>query len=962
MRGGFEFGSRIQRLPFARMQSKWMDPAGFKRQKRGNEPSSPGTQSQSDIFLHNRCLRLQFLEQLRELKTGSFDLKAINTKRRELIGIIERLQQVPIQQLYASPVPKPSDSTPHNFGQIGRNYSSNNVIDLDADKDNFKYHTQANVGNISADSTVSAVDSDDKDRVKSFGHENSSPNQNANYIGQHLLLEQPVRHQEIIKLDNCSSSTEPQVKKVKGGMDTDNGSVETKKIILFDSHSTSGQQPLIKQVHGNINTNIEDDLEEKGKVGRTLDKYVGSYEVPCEIVQNELQSNESNHHEKDSPVDELDDLWVGMSVALACSEINQVGQNIVPIESNREETEDACNHDFLMKDDLGIVCRICGLIQKRIESIFEHSWKKCKQTYRTYPAKHRKSSDPDSTENPLGTNLNVVPDALSIHPQHSQQMKPHQVEGFNFLIKNLADQNNPGGCILAHAPGSGKTFLLISFVHSFLARYPAGRPLIMLPKGILGTWKSEFLRWQVENIPLYDFYSSKANSRSEQCKILKLWEENRSILLLGYQQFAHIISDDSSDRETLVCREKLLRVPSLVILDEGHTSRNDQTDLLSALETIQTPRKVVLTGTLFQNHVSEVFNILNLVRPKFLKMQRSRAIMKRILTKVDMVRTSVRSKTISEKVFYELIEENLQKDSKTMRVMIIQNLRELTENILHYYQGEILKELPGLVDFTVFLNMSTKQEDVVKDLVGLKRFEAHAKCNVVSLHPCLKDVKNVDKKNRNISKRKMGSIVHGIDINDGVKARFIYNLLSLSEAAGEKVLVFSQYVRSLDFLEMLFTKMKGWKAGVNTFLMDGGLTQEQREQAVERFNNSPEAKVFLGSIKACGEGISLVGASRVVILDVHENPAVMRQAIGRAFRPGQSKMVYCYRLIAAGTLEEADHHTAFKKEQVSKLWFEWDELCNNEDFELTKVDVSDCKDRFLESSALQEDIKSLFKR
>jgi len=241
-------------------------------------------------------------------------------------------------------------------------------------------------------------------------------------------------------------------------------------------------------------------------------------------------------------------------------------------------------------------------------------------------------------------------------------MKPHQVEGFNFLIKNLADENNPGGCILAHAPGSGRTFLLISFIHSFLARYPAGRPLIMLPKGIMGTWKSEFLRWQVENIPLYDFYSSKANSRSEQRKILKLWEENRSILLLGYQQFAHIISDDSSDRETVMCREKLLRIPSLVILDEGHTSRNDQTDLLSALETIQTPRKVVLTGTLFQNHVSEVFNILNLVRPKFLKMQRSHAIMKRILTKMDVLGTNVRLKTISKKVFYELIEQNLQKD------------------------------------------------------------------------------------------------------------------------------------------------------------------------------------------------------------------------------------------------------------------------------------------------------------
>ncbi|OQU93171.1 hypothetical protein SORBI_3001G494100 [Sorghum bicolor] len=719
----------------------------------------------------------------------------------------------------------------------------------------------------------------------------------------------------------------------------------------------------MKQARGNIKTNTENGLKEKGKIGGTIAKHVGSYEVSCEILQNEPHSNEGNHHDNGSPVGELDDLWIGMSVALACSEKNnQVNLSIVPFVSNSEETEDACNHDFLLKDDLGMVCRICGLIQQRIDKIFEHSWKKRNQAYRSYPIKQRNSGDPDATMNALGTILSVAPDTLSLHPQHSEQMKPHQVEGFNFLIKNLADEDNPGGCILAHAPGSGKTFLLISFVHSFLARYPAGRPLIMLPKGILGTWKSEFLCWQVENIPLYDFYSSKASSRPEQLKVLKLWEESKSILLLGYQQFAHIISDNSSDRETIMCKEKLLRVPSLVILDEGHTSRNDQTDLLNALETIRTPRKVVLSGTLFQNHVSEVFNILNLVRPRFLKMQRSRAIMKSILTKLDMSGMAIRSKMISEKVFFELIEENLQKDSKTMRVMIIQNLRKLTENILHYYQGEILKELPGLVDFTVLLNMSSKQEDIIKGLAGLKRFEAHAKCNAVSLHPCLKDVKIVDKKNRNINKRMMDSIVCGIDISDGVKAKFIHNLLSLSEAAGEKVLVFSQYVRSLHFLETLFTKMKGWKPGVNTFLMDGSSTQEQREQAIERFNNSPKAKVFFGSIKACGEGISLVGASRIVILDVHENPAVMRQAIGRAFRPGQSKVVYCYRLVASGSSEEEDHYIAFKKERVSKLWFEWDELCSNEDFELAKVDVSDCKDMFLESPALQEDIKSLFKR
>ncbi|KAL6902406.1 hypothetical protein ACP4OV_005282 [Aristida adscensionis] len=912
-----------------------MDPASKlcnKRQKHGNEHArSVGTLSQSSILSSNRDTRLKFLEQYNGLKNGTVtkDLEEIHIKKCEILSILGNLQQVPIHLPYASPVMKASDAILCNFGQCGSNYSSANVIDLDADEDDFRDDHHCNLGNTGADETTLTVNTDNEG-VISFGDENSSFKQHGSYIQQHLLPEHPIERQEIIMLDDVDSGTEPQA--------------------------------LAKQAQNN-NVSDERHHKEKGHRTKNLEKdVVASYEVSSEVVLTELQSNGSNHHDKGRLVDdELEDLWRDMSVALACSKDIGRNQSIVPVEKNtNEEMEDSCNHDFLMKDDLGIVCRVCGLIHQRIENIFEYSWKKQrKQSYRTYPSEHINSGDTDATGNPSATILKVIPDTLSIVPQHSQQMKPHQVEGFNFLVKNLADENNPGGCILAHAPGSGKTFMLISFIQSFLNRYPAGRPLIVLPRGILETWKSEFLRWQVEVLPLFDFYSSKAENRSEQLKVLKLWEERKSILLLGYHQFARIISDDTYASEAIMCKEKLLKVPSLVILDEGHTPRNDQTDLLSALEAIQTPRKVVLSGTLFQNHVSEVFNILNLVRPKFLKMQRSRAIVKRILSKVDMLGKSARSKN----AFYDLVEENLQKDSNDkMRVMIIQNLRELTENILHYYQGENLQELPGLEDFTVLLNMSTKQEGIIKGLVKVNKFLAHTKCNAVSLHPCLKDVKNVDKKNRSISKRKMDSIIQGIDINEGVKAKFIYNLLSLSESAGEKVLVFSQYVRSLDFLESLVTKMKGWKPGVNTFQMDGSLTNDQREQAVERFNNSPDAKVFFGSIKACGEGISLVGASRAVILDVHENPAVMRQAIGRAFRPGQTKMVYCYRLVATGSLEEEHHHTAFKKERVSKLWFEWNEFSGNEDFQLTEVDVSDSKDRLLESPALREDIKSLLKR
>uniref|UniRef100_A0A453B5X9 Helicase/UvrB N-terminal domain-containing protein n=1 Tax=Aegilops tauschii subsp. strangulata TaxID=200361 RepID=A0A453B5X9_AEGTS len=69
---------------------------------------------------------------------------------------------------------------------------------------------------------------------------------------------------------------------------------------------------------------------------------------------------------------------------------------------------------------------------------------------------------------------------VAIHPRHAKQMRAHQLAGFHFLVKNLVS-DKPGGCILAHAPGSGKTFMLISFIQSFLAKYPSSRPLVILP-------------------------------------------------------------------------------------------------------------------------------------------------------------------------------------------------------------------------------------------------------------------------------------------------------------------------------------------------------------------------------------------------------------------------------------------------------------------------------------------------
>ena len=113
-------------------------------------------------------------------------------------------------------------------------------------------------------------------------------------------------------------------------------------------------------------------------------------------------------------------------------------------------------------------------------------------------------------------------------------MEDKAQHGFNFQISNLVAEN-PRASILVyvHAPGSWKTFMIISFMQSFLAKSSQARPLVVLPKGILATWKKEFLTRQVEDTLLYDFYSVKADSRSQQLEVLKQWVAKKSILFFS---------------------------------------------------------------------------------------------------------------------------------------------------------------------------------------------------------------------------------------------------------------------------------------------------------------------------------------------------------------------------------------------------------------------------------------------
>ncbi|CAH9136478.1 unnamed protein product [Cuscuta epithymum] len=659
--------------------------------------------------------------------------------------------------------------------------------------------------------------------------------------------------------------------------------------------------------------------------------------------------------------DGLDDIWNEMSFAIECSKDMTVDASL---DGDADENE-GCDHSFILKEDIGSVCRICGVIKKSIESIIDYQYSKTVKSARTCYYESRTTKDSGTSENlpeVITSSHELAVADICAHPRHKKQMKPHQVEGFNFLLSNLVT-DNPGGCILAHAPGSGKTFMIISFLQSFMARDSSARPLVVLPRGILSTWKKEFIRWQVEDIPLYDFYSVKAENRAQQLEVLKQWSDERSILFLGYKQFSVIVCDHDISDASRACQHILLNRPSILILDEGHTPRNQDTDVLTSLEKVQTRRKVVLSGTLYQNHVKEVFNILNLVRPKFLKLEESKAIKRRILSRASISNKKTIVKKGSDNDFFELVEHTLLKDDNVKRkATVIQDLREMTRKVLHYYKGDFLEELPGLVDFTVILKLHQKQKSGLGALKNYRRkFKISAEGSALYVHPQLMTLSKNTVKER-VEVGKIDTILDNLDPREGVKAKFFLNLLALCESHGEKLLVFSQYLLPLKFLERLTIKVKGYSVGREIFMITGDSDNEVRESSMERFNTSADAHVFFGSIKACGEGISLVGASRIIILDVHLNPSVTRQAIGRAFRPGQLKKVYTYRLVASGTPEEEDHTTCFRKESIAKMWFEWNQYYGLDDYELEKMDPKQCEDEFLETERFSDDIVALYKR
>ncbi|KAF9622757.1 hypothetical protein IFM89_033992 [Coptis chinensis] len=94
-----------------------------------------------------------------------------------------------------------------------------------------------------------------------------------------------------------------------------------------------------------------------------------------------------------------------------------------------------------------------------MDTMFDFQWGRVSKTTRTYMSEPQSTKEREECGAAPFPGVNSSHDLakfdISVHPRHMKEMKVHQLEGFNFLVRNLIS-DNPCGCIHAHAPGSGK--------------------------------------------------------------------------------------------------------------------------------------------------------------------------------------------------------------------------------------------------------------------------------------------------------------------------------------------------------------------------------------------------------------------------------------------------------------------------------------------------------------------------
>ncbi len=437
-------------------------------------------------------------------------------------------------------------------------------------------------------------------------------------------------------------------------------------------------------------------------------------------------------------------------------------------------------------------------------------------------------------------------ESLELPKGINAEFREYQLKGFGWLWFMYKYGLNG---ILADDMGLGKTLQALTVLQKAKEQDGPMPTLVIAPTTVVFNWEAEIQKF------------------APTLTCLKLQGGERKQFFKKINDYDVVITSYALVRRDI---EKLKDINfRYVILDESQNIKNATSQTAQAVKKLSSQHKLALSGTPIENKLEELWSVFDFLMPGFLFSMAD--FNSRYVNPIMEHQDKVVEKRLKLQI-YPFILRRMKRD-------VAKDLPDKVENIAYCELTDEQK------DFYLTVLDSTKEE-LFKSIEqnGLEKsrlsiFSALLRMRQICCHPKLYDKNNV----KNI-------------ISSG-KFEKLKVMLEEIVDEGHRILLFSQFVDMLDII-------KAWldKTGIKYEYLTG--KTKDRQGAVERFNTDPTIKIFLISLKAGGTGLNLTGADYVIHYDPWWNPAVEDQATDRAYRIGQTKKVFVYRLITKNTVEE----------------------------------------------------------
>ena len=440
------------------------------------------------------------------------------------------------------------------------------------------------------------------------------------------------------------------------------------------------------------------------------------------------------------------------------------------------------------------------------------------------------------------------------------------------------------GAVLADDMGLGKTLQLLALeaaerdssereptaVESVGQVGKVGPSLVIAPTSVVGNWAREAKKF-TPHLKILVHHGTERKKDQEFLGIVTDYDivitsygvASRDYQLLGQQHWHR------------------------VTLDEAQHIKNSSTKISKAVRSLPADHRMALTGTPVENRLLELRAILDFCNPGILG---SVSFFKHHFSKPIEVTGDEKKQEQLRNLTAPFILRRLKSDPA-----IIGDFPEKTETVITV---DLTKEQAAL--YTAYVNDLTTQ---LEQAEGIGRrglvLASLTKIKQICNHPAhfLGD----------------GSpMLRGNHHRSG-KVEELMQIVENARDHGEKVLIFTQYKAFGDMLTPYLSDYYGQRIP----FLHGGVSKSGRDIMVQQFQAPDGAPAMVLSLKAGGTGLNLTAANIVVHMDRWWNPAVENQATDRAYRIGQDKNVFVYKLITAGTVEERIHDIISGKSELA---------------------------------------------